>query len=141
MDEKLVVVLDTNVFISGLLSPVRAPGLILRRFRQGDFTIATSREQIREIQAVLRRPSLERALPKGTPKEVLRFLRLFKKLTKLFRPKRLKWDFEDAGDHFLLDLCVEATASFLVTGDRALQNLKVVNGTLIVSPGEFLAGL
>lgn len=73
MEKRLVVVLDTNVFVSGLLSPFGAPGVILQRFRQGDFEIATSHEQIREIQAVLKKSSLSRALPKGTPKEVLRF--------------------------------------------------------------------
>ena len=63
MAKKPVVVLDTNVFVSGLLSPKGVPGAILLRFRQGAFEIVTSRAQIREIQAVLKRPSLARALP------------------------------------------------------------------------------
>ena len=35
MAEKPVVVLDTNVFVSGLISSNGAPGAVLRRFRQG----------------------------------------------------------------------------------------------------------
>ena len=66
MAEKPVIVLDTNVFVSGLLSQNGAPGLILRRFRQGDFEIITSRDQIKEVQMVLKRPSLARALPAGS---------------------------------------------------------------------------
>ncbi|MFN8943764.1 MAG: putative toxin-antitoxin system toxin component, PIN family [Pseudobdellovibrionaceae bacterium] len=62
MAKKLVVVLDTNVFVSGLISPNGVPGAILQRFRQGEFEIATSKSQIREIQEVLKRPSLVRAL-------------------------------------------------------------------------------
>ncbi len=52
MAKKLVVVLDTNVFVSGLISPNGVPGAILQRFRQGEFEIATSKSQIREIQEV-----------------------------------------------------------------------------------------
>jgi putative PIN family toxin of toxin-antitoxin system len=81
---KPLVVLDTNVFVSGLISPGGVPGAILRRFRGGDFEIATSKTQVREINAVLKRPSLMRALPKGTSREVLAFLFGFKRLTKIY---------------------------------------------------------
>ena len=141
MHEKLVVVLDTNVFVSALLSPMGAPGLILRRFRQGDFNIVTSRQQIKEIQAVLKRPSLARALPKGTTREAIGFFHLVKNLTKILKPPGLSWDFKDSGDHFLLDLIVFAKANFLITGDHRLQSLKLIQGTAIVSPVEFLGCL
>lgn len=86
MAEKPVVVLDTNVFVSGLLSPSGVPGVILARFRERQFAIATSKAQVREIQAVLRRPSLARALPKGTAREVVRFFVKFKRLTRVYDP-------------------------------------------------------
>ena len=63
MARKPVVVLDTNVFVSGLLSPSGVPGLILARFRSGHFDIATSKDQIREIRNDLP-PSYYRQLPK-----------------------------------------------------------------------------
>jgi putative PIN family toxin of toxin-antitoxin system len=111
--EKPVVVLDTNVFVSGLISSNGAPGAVLRRFRQGDFDIVTSREQIKEIQDVLQRPSLSRALPKGTAKEVLKFFLVFKKMTKVLPSvPALKWDFEDPGDYFILDLIVHSKQIF-----------------------------
>jgi putative PIN family toxin of toxin-antitoxin system len=72
--KKPIVVLDTNVFVSALMSPKGAPGAILQKFRLGEFEIATSKMQIKEIQDVLKRPSLVKALPKGTTKEVLKFL-------------------------------------------------------------------
>jgi len=137
--KKLVVVLDTNVFISGLISPSGVPGSILQRFRRGDFDIATSKAQIREIQAVLKRPSLARALPKGTTKDVLRFFLKFKSLTKIQDPKKLPWDFKDLKDHFLLDLAVHAKADFLVTGDKAVRSLLLVGSCAVTSPVEFLA--
>jgi putative PIN family toxin of toxin-antitoxin system len=132
-------VLDTNVFISGLLSPNGVPGAILRRFRQMDFDIVTSKDQLNEIQDVLRRPSLSKALPKGTTKEVLKFLLSFKKLAKVLPScPSLNWTFEDPGDHFLLDLIVHSKADFLVTGDRKLRELLFVIDTIIISPTEFL---
>ena len=73
MAKKLVIVLDTNVFVSGLISAKGVPGALLMRFRQGAFEIVTSKSQVEEIQAVLGRPSLARALPLGTTKDVLRW--------------------------------------------------------------------
>ena len=139
MAKKPVAVLDTNVFISGLISPNGVPGAILLRFRQGDFDIATSKTQIREIQDVLKRPSLVRALPKGTPKEILRFFIAFKSLTKIHEPKKLTWDFKDLKDHFLLDLAVHSKADFLVTGDKAIRSLMLVGSCAVTSPVEFLS--
>lgn len=141
MAAKPVVVLDTNVFVSALLSPSGVPGAILMRFRNGEYDIATSRAQIREIQAVLRRPSLARALPKGTTREVLRFFGAFKRLTKVHNPPRLPWDFGDLNDHFLLDLAVYSKAHFLVTGDKALRKLLLVGQCAVVTPVEFIARL
>ena len=141
MAKKLVVVLDTNVFVSGLLSPNGVPGLILARFRSGHFDIATSKDQIREIQNVLRRPSLVRAIPKGTNREVLRFFLKFKRLTKVCTPPRLPWDFGDRDDHFLLDLAVHAKAHFLVTGDKPLRKLMLVGQCAVITPIEFIGRL
>ena len=138
---KLAVVPDTNVFVSELLSPHGIPGAILLRFRRGDFEIATSKAQTREIHAVLKRQSLARALPKGTSREVLSFFISFKKLTKMYDPKKLPWDFGDRNDHFLLDLAVTAKADFLVTGDKALRSLLLVGKCAVVTPVEFIGRL
>jgi putative PIN family toxin of toxin-antitoxin system len=135
---KPVVILDTNVFISGLLSPNGIPGTILQRFRRGEFGIALSKTQIREIQVVLKRPSLVRALPKGTTREVLTFFIAFRKLTKIYDPKRLTWNFEDRNDHFLLDLAVSSKADFLVTGDKALLALILVGRCSVIAPVDFI---
>jgi putative PIN family toxin of toxin-antitoxin system len=136
---KPVVVLDTNVFVSGLLSPNGVPGVILQRFREERFSIATSRAQVREIHDVLGRPSLAKALPKGTPREVLRFFARFKKLTDVYAPPKLPWDLGDRDDHFLLDLAVYSKAQFLVTGDKALRGLLLVGSCAVVTPIEFVA--
>ncbi len=141
MAKSIVVVLDTNVFISGLISVKGAPGALLLRFRQGAYEIVTSKAQIKEIQDVLKRPTLKRALPVGTAKEVLKFFLSFKKLTKIIDPPKLPWEFTDVNDHFLLDLAVYSKASFLVTGDKKLLSLTLVGQCAVVSPTEFLGRL
>ena len=138
MAKRIVAVLDTNVFISGLISSKGTPGVLLLRFRQGAYEIVTSKSQITEIQAVLKRPSLKRALPPGTSKEVLKFFLSFKKLTKIIDPPKLPWEFKDVKDHFLLDLAVYSKADFLVTGDKKLLSLTLVGQCAVVSPTEFL---
>ncbi len=132
MAEKLVVVLDTNVFVSGLLSSMGAPGIIFQRFRLGQFSIVTSKMQIKEIQAVLARPSLKKALPPGTPRDILKFFAKLKRLTDILDPPELPWDFGDRDDHFLLDLAAHAKAQFLVTGDKALQRVLLVGQCAVV---------
>ena len=141
MARKAKVILDTNVFVSGLLSPSGISGLILYRFRQRSFEIYTSRAQISEIRSVLKRPSLQRALPMGTTREALKFFMNFKKLVRVLNPPSLKWDFSDRKDHFLLDLAIASKADFLVTGDKKLQTLLLIEKCAIVSPVEFIARL
>ena len=138
---KPVVVLDTNVFVSGLISITGIPGTILQRFRLRHFKIVTSTIQIKEIIEVLKRPSLGRALPKGTTKEVLRFFIAFKRLTTVLDPPCLSWDFKDPDDHFLLDLAVYSKANFLITGDKNLKSIYLVGQCAVVSPIEFIARL
>lgn len=139
MQKKLVVVLDTNILVSGLLSPHGTPGVILQKFRRKEFEVVTSKDQVREIQDVLRRPSLSRALPKGSTSEVLRFFLSLKKLVTVHKPTTLKWDFSDEGDHFLLDLAVGVKADFLITGDKRLSKLTFVDTCVIIAPADFLA--
>lgn len=48
------VVLDTNVLISALISPGGAPDRIYKAWRDGRFTLITSREQLEEFRRVSR---------------------------------------------------------------------------------------
>lgn len=138
VEKRILAVLDTNVFVSGLLSPGGTPGVILAQFKHDAFDLATSKAQVREVISVLKRSSLARAVPAGTTKEVLKFFLAFKKLTQVYDPPKLDWEFEDLKDHFLLDLAVEAKADFLVTGDRKLKALALIEKCAVVSPAEFL---
>ena len=52
------VALDTNVFVSALISKTGPPGCLWEATRRGRFTLVTSACQIEELQLVLERRSL-----------------------------------------------------------------------------------
>src|SRR6266568_2719190 len=57
---RLRVVVDTNVWVSGLMLPDGAPGRVLDAARRGFFTPLASWDLAEEIVDVLRRPRLRR---------------------------------------------------------------------------------
>ncbi len=77
--KKIIAVLDTNILVSGILSPHGVPGHILQKFRMHAFDFASSPEQFLEIQKVLQRPSVIRCLPKGISLDASNFVNIFKK--------------------------------------------------------------
>jgi putative PIN family toxin of toxin-antitoxin system len=58
----MLVVVDTNVWVSALLNPSGFPARLLRAFLEGQFTPVISRELIQELADVLSRPRLWRTL-------------------------------------------------------------------------------
>ena len=141
MEKNPAVVVDTNVIISGLLSPNGIPGAILAQFRQKKFSLVTSNDQLSEIKEVLKRPSLSRALPAGTTREILIFFSKLKKLVVISNPPSLEWNFRDKGDHFLLDLIAHTKPDFFVTGDKELLSLTLLGNTPVLSPSQFIGRL
>lgn len=141
MPTKPVVVLDTNVIVSGIINPLGTPGAILRRFHVRDFVLITSPEQIEEIRDVFDRPKVKKLIPRKLQPQLKVFLNNFHKITTVIKPPKLSWNFEDEGDYFLLDLISHTKADFLVTGDKALRSLLLIVRTQIITPTEFLANL
>jgi len=58
----MLIVLDTNIFISAILSPSGPPARIYEAWREKRFEIATCTEQIDEIRAASRYPKLRAAI-------------------------------------------------------------------------------
>lgn len=59
------VIVDTNVLISGLLSPAGAPGKIVDAILDGRITAVFSQETFAELRDVLTRPRLQRYFVKA----------------------------------------------------------------------------
>lgn len=138
MEKKSVVaILDTNVLISAWILQTSIPGIILKRFRNGDFELITSNHQLDEIAEVVARPALKKYINLVEATSGIRFLRSGK-VARILKPKQKKWDFPDEKDHFLLDLIDAEEPDFLVTGDKLLLQLVSIGDTNIVSPADFL---
>mgnify|MGYP001596929451 CR=1 FL=1 len=127
------VVIDTNVFVSGLNFAGR-PGEILELFIKGNIEVFISPFILSEIERILR----ERfEWGEGNIRSVLNQI---KRQTILVHPRIkvtvIKWKDDD---NRILECAIEGKVQYLISGDRKhLLPLKEYQGTKIISPSEFL---
>ena len=133
-------VLDTNVFVSALISPKGPPAAILRAFRAKQFTLVTSPPINEEIIEVLNRPYIRDRYGLGD--------RIFDVSFILWDLAEVVIDFpevkvcSDPDDDKFLATAVAGGANYLVTGDVAdLLRLRRYKDVTIVSPREFVSVL
>jgi uncharacterized protein len=70
-------VLDTNVFVSALISPGGLPDHLMQRWERGDFTLVTSPQQLDEFQRVLAYDKLVRFIQPEQAARLMASLRHF----------------------------------------------------------------
>jgi len=129
------IVLDTNVLISGLISPAGAPAEIFNAWEDGRFDLLTCTEQMDELRSTLQKPRIAERIQ---PHKAGRLVNQIRKLAELVKTLPTVKRSPDPEDDFLLSLCEAGEADFLVTGDKSgLLWLKRHKGTRIVSAGEF----
>lgn len=137
MPAKLRVVLDTNVIISGLISPKGPPAGILKALKSGQFILVTSQAINEEVLEVMDRPRLRDKYGLADHMFDIAFI-LWEQaevITKLPAVKASK----DPGDDKFLAAALGGLAHYLVTGDiKDLRSLGEYKGTRIVSPDQFL---
>ena len=133
------VVLDTNVLISGFMSPGGAPGRIVGAWFDAQFDVVTSREQLGEIARVLAYPKIRRIL-KWDEQRIEQFVEgLYLKMDMATPDPMAIEDLRDANDLPILAALISAKADVLVTGDRDLLVLR--DRYNIETPAEFLQRL
>ncbi len=124
-------VLDTNVFVSALLSATGAPAEILRRWREGAFVLVCSEELLREVAEVLRRRRFRDRL---TTDQVEAFLEALRTSADVVGdPEKGGQRASDPKDDFVVDLAEAAGVDALVTGDASLRDVRGLP-TPILSP-------
>ena len=132
-------VLDTNVIVSGILSPSGSPGQVLQiGLEEQRFQMVTSVPILGEVDNVLRRPQITRRHG-WTDREISVFLgRLF--AVSLVVEGRLALDViaEDPSDNMFLAAAQEGEAEFVVSGDAHLQRLGEYQNIVILPPQPFL---
>jgi hypothetical protein len=124
------IILDTNVYLSAILfGSVKLEQMILFCFE--NFEIAVCDELFAEID---QKTDQETQLSK-TERELITKIKEYGSCYQIQR----KTEFErDPKDAYLLDLAVTSSASFLITGDKDLLNLRFYQQTKILNPREFI---
>jgi hypothetical protein len=134
------VVLDTNVFVSALISPQRYPAAILKALRSGLFTLLASPPVNEEIIEVLNRPRIRDRYGLGERIFDVSFILWEVAELVVHLPEVLVCS--DPDDDKFLATAVGGKADFLVTGDVGdLLHLREYKGVAIVSPREFISRL
>ena len=134
----LKVVLDTNVFISGILTSQGPPGFILKAWREQVFDLIVSKDILKEIEQVLFYRKI-RKRHGWSDKEIKAFIGAIPLFAIIVPGKeKAKVRLKDHADEKFLIASQEGKADFLVTGDKELLRLKNYQGTEILSPNDFV---
>jgi putative PIN family toxin of toxin-antitoxin system len=134
------VILDTNVLLGALISPLGPPDAIYLAWRAARFDLVTSTAQLDELRRVSRYPKLKTILPAhrvGTMVNNMQRAIVLGALPSL--PDAM--EINDPNDAFLLAMALASEADYLVTGDRraGLLQLGTAGRTRIVTPATFCA--
>lgn len=139
MKSNLRVVVDTNVFISGLFGNKNAPPFqILSLIRIQKIALVTSRSILEEVKKVLNRPRIIK-LTKMNLEDQENFISNLIEKSSISKEEQLSsFVSRDVKDDKFLACATEGKADYIVTGDKDLLVLKEYEGIKIVTPREFL---
>ena len=134
----MLVLLDSNVIISALLSLRGASARAVDEWRDGRFQLLTCQHQIDEIRAACRAPKCRDRLQ---PHHIGIMLNHLYGATVWPDPIRRKYQAADATDSFLLDLIDAAQPDYAVTGDKrsGLLQTGTLGRTKILRVSDFCA--
>jgi putative PIN family toxin of toxin-antitoxin system len=134
----LRVVLDTNVFVSSLLSTGGTPAQLLNAWREGRYMLVTSPAIIAEVVGVLESPRISK-------KYLIRHQDV-ENLVDVLKTDAVLVPGEagvkgsvprDPRDEMFLACAIDANADCIVSGDRHLLDLQTFRGIPILTVNEF----
>jgi len=131
------VVIDTNVFVSGLMRPTSVPGRILAAAIAGGFEIVLCEAMLEEIGAALRYPKVRKRIALSD-EELDRYVQALRFIADVVDPAGATVSVPgDRDDDVILATLLVPKADWLVTGDTAL--LALADKYPIATPAEFAA--
>jgi putative PIN family toxin of toxin-antitoxin system len=129
----MIVVVDTNVIVSGVINPNGAPAAVLRMIAGGRLTPAFDLRILQEYRAVLLHPRF------GFRAELVEeLLELFEKEGLSISPAPLPAVLPDPGDLPFLEVAAACGAFAIVTGNKKHFPPESIPGIKILSPAELL---
>lgn len=131
------VVVDTNVFVSGLISARGATARVVDTILAGRIVPLFSQDTHAELVEVLGRPKLKRYLAKaGVERESI--LADLAAIAEIVRPGPVRAQIRDPKDRPIVAVAASVPPpDFVITGDRDFEKLKI-EPARIVSPSWFV---
>ena len=134
-------VIDTNVFVSGLISGTGSPAKILRAIQNKKVIHLVSDPIMEEYLRVLEYPRIRRfkKITDAFVADIAAYLIYQTERVELVSKIKLS---RDPADDVFLETAVDGSANLLVTGDKTdLLSLRVVKGIPIISEVEAVVQL
>lgn len=132
-NKSINIIIDTNLWVSFIIS--NKLNLLDSLIFLGEIKILFSLELINEIKSTISKPKLKKYFVNNALEEILL---KFEPFTELVDVKSNIKICRDAKDNFLLALAQDGNASFLLTGDKDLLDLKKYGKTKIITISKFL---
>lgn len=134
----MLVLLDSNIFFSALISPRNPPARIVHAWQHGRFHLLTCRQQIDEIRAASRNPKFRDWFQ---PHQVGAMLNHLYSATVWPGALPRRHEAADPADSYLLDLIDAAQPDYAVTGDKraGILQLDKLGRTKILGTAVFLS--
>lgn len=132
VQKSIKVIFDTNIWISFLIG--KKLQSIRSMIANRKITVILTDQLLTELQLVTQRPKLRKYFSQKKVDELIEFLEVVGQLHDIAPKQELC---RDPKDNFLLDLCEQSKADFLVTGDKDLIELNPFKTTQILTPNDF----
>jgi len=131
-------ILDTNILLSALLSPMGASAKLLDAWERKAFTLVACDALVAELREVAGRPFFRARLRASAAELLAAGVRDFSFYCRDLPSGPVA---PDPKDSFLLALAEAGQAGYLVTGDMELLSLKRHKATRIVTPAAMVEAL
>jgi len=129
----MIIVLDTNVIVSGIFKPYSKAAIILRLVTDGTIQLAYDLRLLSEYRDVLNRAKFNFA-----KENVEEFLEQIEEEGLLVSVKPLRFHLPDPDDEPFLEVALSGGAKAIVTGNKRHFPKKKYEEVKILSPAEFL---
>ncbi|UCG25627.1 MAG: putative toxin-antitoxin system toxin component, PIN family [Chloroflexota bacterium] len=133
------IVLDTNIYVSNLISERGNPAKIVRWWLEGQYDVLVSQPVIDEI---LRVTGYERIQKKYSQvrENRLEFAALIAEQALWIEPQeKLDVISSDQSDNRYVECAVAGGANYIITGDEHLLELGEYEGIMVLTPAAFVA--
>jgi len=131
-------VIDTNILVSGLISPKASPAKIISLWHERKLVLVISEEILKEVERVLFYPKIftKYHLDKNS---IDKYVKIFKAFSEVVKPKvKIKLVKTDESDNKFIEAALVAGAGYIVSGDKHLLEIKEFQGIKVIKADEFL---